>query len=437
MTTMRSTRRLAATAAVAAAVLTAAACGSSGGNSSSGTGGKASGPVTLTWWHNGNTQPLRGVWQQVANSFHSANPKVSLSINPLQSDQFKTKMPLALKSNNPPDIFQQWGSGQEATQLQSGKLANLGPYDSGWISELGTSAKGWQVNGKQYGVPYDLHVVGFWYRKDVFAKAGIMSPPATMADLNADVSKLKAHHIDPVAVGSKDQWPDAFFWEYFALRECSAAAIQQAIKGINLSAPCFLKAGQDMTAFMNTHPFQPGFLSTPAQTGAGSSAGLLANGKAAMELQGDWETTVTPALTSDKKLISKLGWFPFPSVPGGAGDPSAVLGGGDGFSCTTGAPEPACANFLKYVDSAPVQEKLVAKANVGLPANSAASGALTNAALKNVEQAAKQAAYNQTYFDIALPTNTGLALDQAIANFFAGKATSQAVVNSVKANSGH
>jgi raffinose/stachyose/melibiose transport system substrate-binding protein len=435
---MRSTRKLAAVAAASAALLAVAACGgSSGGGGGSSSGSKASGPVTLTWWHNGNTQPLRGVWQQVATAYHAANPKVSLSIDPIQSDQFKTKMPLALKSNNPPDIFQQWGSGQEATQFQSGKLADLGPYDSGWISEMGTSAKGWQVNGKQYGVPYDLHVVGFWYRKDLFAKAGITTPPATMADLNADVSKLKARHIVPVAVGSKDQWPDAFWWEYFALRECSSATVQQAIKGINLSAPCFLKAGQDMTTFMKTNPFQSGFLSTPAQTGAGSAAGMVANGKAAMELQGDWETSVTPALTSDKKLISKLGWFPFPTVPGGAGDPSEVLGGGDGFSCTTAAPEPACANFLKYVDSTAVQEKLVAKANVGLPANSAASSALTNVALKRVEQAAKQAAFNQTYFDIALPTNTGLALDQAIANFFAGKASSQAVVNSVKANSGH
>ena len=37
------------------------------------------------------------------------------------------------------------------------------------------------MNGKQYGVPYDLHTVGFWYRKDLFAKAGITSPPTTMA----------------------------------------------------------------------------------------------------------------------------------------------------------------------------------------------------------------------------------------------------------------
>ncbi|MBO0775342.1 MAG: extracellular solute-binding protein [Actinobacteria bacterium] len=434
---MRRTPKYAALALGVTAALTLAACGGSNGSGGGGTGSNASGPVTLTWWHNGSTQPLKGVWQQVANSYHATHPKVSLNISPIQSNSFKTKMPVALKSNNPPDIFQQWGGGQEATQLQSGKLANLTPLVKSWVGQLGSAAKGWQVNGQQYGLPYDLHVVGFWYRKDLFAKAGISSPPTTLAALESDDAKLKAHHIVPIAVGSKDQWPDAFYWEYFALRDCATATVQQAMKSINLSAPCFLKAGKDLTAFMKTNPFQPAFLSTASQIGSGSSAGMVANGKAAMELQGDWETTVIPALTSDKKIISKLGWFPFPSVAGGAGSPTTVLDGGDGFSCTTAAPEPACANFLRYIDSKPVQEKLVKQANVGLPANPAAEGALSNPALKTALHALKTAPAADEYFDIALPTNTGLALDQAIANFFAGKASPQAVVNSVKANAGH
>lgn len=434
---MRTTSKCAAVAAVAAA-LTLAACGS--GSNSSGSSGNSGNPGakgTLTWWHNGNTQPLRGTWQQVANAFHAAHPKVSFNINPIQSNDFATKMPVALKSNNPPDIFQQWGGGNEATQVPSGKLANLGPYVSSWIGGLGQAAKSWQVNGVQYGVPYDLHVVGFWYRKDLFKQAGITSPPTTLAALESDDAKLKAHHIVPIAVGSKDKWPDAFYWDYFALRECSQATIEQAMKTVNLSNPCFTKAGNALTAFMKTNPFQPAFLSTPAQTGAGSSAGMVANGKVAMELQGDWETSVIPALTSDKNIISKLGWFPFPSVPGGAGSSTAALDGGDGFSCTTGAPEPACADFLQYIDSTAVQEKLVKQANIGLPANPAAQTVLSNPALKTAAAALKNAPFAQVYFDIALPTTAGQALDTATANFFAGKASAASVGNSVQASSGH
>ena len=234
----------------------------------------------------------------------------------------------------------------------------------------------------------------------------------------------------PIAVGSKDKWPDAFWWEYFALRECPTATLKAAMKSVDLSASCFMQAGNELKTFMTTKPFQAGFLGTPSQVGAGSSAGMVANGKAAMELQGDWDPGVMAPLTSDKKLNSKLGWFPFPAITGGAGAPTTTLGGGDGFSCTTPAAEPACAQFLKYIDSTPVQKKVVA-ANVGLPANPAAASALSLPALKQVQAYNHAAPYVQTYFDIAFPTSVGQALDAAIATYFAGQGTPQSIVTAV------
>jgi raffinose/stachyose/melibiose transport system substrate-binding protein len=440
---MRGSRKPAIVAVAVASALAIAACSSSSSssNSSSSAGASSSSSsttkVTLTWWNNGNTQPLLGVWKSVAAAFHAAHPNVTININAIQSDLFTTKMPIALKSDNPPDIFQQWGGGQEATQFTSGKLANLSSLASGWISELGQAAAGWQVNGQQYGIPYDQHVVGFWYRKDLFAKAGITSPPTTIAQLESDDTMLKAHGITPISLGGGSRWPDAFFWEYFAVRECSQSVLQSSIKAVNMTAPCFSQATKDLTSFMATNPFQGGFNATQAQTGAGSSAGLLANGKAAMELQGDWETSVVPALTSDKNIVSELGWFPFPQVPGGAGNPTAVLSGGDGFSCTTGASEPACAEFLQYIDSTSVQEELVTKAGIGLPANSSAESVLTDPALQAAAAAHRNAAYDAEYFDIAFPVNPGQALDTALANFFAGKGSNSTIINSVSSSSGH
>ena len=49
------------------------------------------------------------------------------------------------------------------------------------------------------------------------------------------------------------------------------------------------RPGQDLQTFLGTKPFQPNFLATSGQVGANSSAGLLANGKAAMELMGAWD----------------------------------------------------------------------------------------------------------------------------------------------------
>jgi raffinose/stachyose/melibiose transport system substrate-binding protein len=410
----------------------AAGCGSGG---TSAPVASATGPVTLTWWHNATADPGLSAWQKVANDYTAAHPNVTFKITPIQNEQFTTKIPAALEGNEPPSLFQQWGGGSEATQLQSNKLMDMTSSVSSWIGDLGPAAKNWQVGDKWYGVPYDYHIVGFWYRTDLFAQAGITAPPKTMDDLNADIAKLKQAGIAPVAIGSKDRWPDAFYWEYFVLRECPQAVITSSISAKAFKDACFTKAGDDMKAFLNTQPFQASFLGTPAQQGAGSSAGLVANGKAAMELQGDWEMAVMPSLASDKNFASKMGWFPFPSVAGGGGDPNASLGGGDGFSCTSAATT-ACPDFLKYMTTKDVQVQLIKALAVTLPSNPAANEAVTDASLKTALSYLGQVSYNQLYFDQALPTAPGQALDSAVADFFAGKGTSASIAGSVASATG-
>jgi len=432
---MRSSRALAAVALAVATATAAAACssGSSTSSTSSNTGGSSSSAakVTLSWWNNANTQPLLGVFNGIIKSFQESHPNITIQNVPMQNELFKTKITPALRGNSPPDIYQQWGSGQQATQVKSGKVADISSQVSSWIGQLGTPATAWQTNGKWYGVPYDLHVVGMWYRKDLFAKAGITAPPTTIPELESDNAKLRAHGITPIAIGSKDGWPDAFWWEYFAIRECSQSAITQAMTSVNLSDSCFTKASGDLNAFVKTNPFQTAFLATPAQSVPNSAVGLLANGKAAMELQGDWEPAAGAGLTSDKNFTNELGWFPFPAVPGGAGDPKAVLGGGDGYSCTTAADASACSTFLQYLTSPTVQKQIVG-AGAGLPANPAATDALTVPAAKDAAAANSAAPYVATYFDIALPTTPGQNLDNAVAKWFASpEPTGSGIISSV------
>jgi raffinose/stachyose/melibiose transport system substrate-binding protein len=418
--------------AVAAAAATVLAACSSGGSSSTSSNSTSS-KVTLSWWNNANTQPLLGVFNNIIKQFEAAHPNVTVQNVPMQNELFKTKITPALRGNAPPDIFQQWGSGQQATQVQSGKLADISSEVSSWVGSLGTPATEWQTNGKWYGVPYDLHVVGFWYRKDLFQQAGITSTPTTIAELESDDAALRAHGIQPIGLGSKDGWPDAFWWEYFAIRECSQSTITQSMSGVTLSAPCFTKASADLDAFVKTNPFQTGFLATPAQSVPNSSVGLLANGKVAMELQGDWEPAAGAGLTSNKNFTNELGWFPFPAVAGGAGDQKAVLGGGDGYSCTTGAAQPACAQFLQYLTTPAVQKQIIG-AGAGLPANPAADGDLTVPAAKDAAAANSAAPYVAEYFDIALPTTPGQNLDNAVAKWFASpEPTGSAIISSVSA----
>jgi raffinose/stachyose/melibiose transport system substrate-binding protein len=430
---MMKRRVVAALVAAAATSLVLAACSSGGGTSSGGSGGgSSSSTVTLTWWNNATSQPLLGVYQAAIKGFEAAHSNIKITNVPIQNELLQdTKIPLALEGNNPPNIYQQWGGGVLGQQVTSGKVDNITSYVSSWIGSV-SGAAGWQANGQQYGVPVDLHVVGFWYRKDIFAKVGI-TVPTTLAQLESDDAKLRAAGYAPVAVGSKDRWPDAFWWEYFALRDCPQATVTSAIKSQSFSAACFATASTNLAAFLKTNPFQTGFLGTSSQQGAGSSAGLVASGRAAMELQGDWDPSVMEGVSTNKNLSTELGWFPFPQTPGTAGSQTAVLGGGDGYSCTgTQQQAQACAEFLQYLDSASVQAQIVGPGASGEPVLTSESSAITLPATQTAAAYFKTAAYEQLYFDTALPTKPGENLDTAIANYFSAPSsgTAAAIANS-------
>jgi raffinose/stachyose/melibiose transport system substrate-binding protein len=387
--------------------------------------------VTLVWWHNANQGAGKALWDSVAKEFHAAHPNVTIKVVPMQNEQFKTKIPIALQSSSPPDVFQSWGGGGLVDQVKAKKVADLTKYVRSWIKTIGGSAAGWQVAGKQYAIPYSVGVVGFWYNKQLFAQAGV-TPPKTWPELLAAITKLKAANITPIAIGSKDEWPDAFYWDYLATKLCSKATMQQSAVTYNFKDPCWVKAGEYTKQLIDAQPFQDGFLATPAQQGATSSAGLVANGKAAMELQGHWNPGVMQPLTPDNKIPSFLGWFPFPNVPGSKALPGSLLGGGDGFACSWKAPQPACAQFLGYIDSLSVQRR-IGSTNFGLPVRRGSESSVKDPNLKTVLAFRSSSPFIQLYLDQAYSTAIGQALNQAIADQFAGKATPQQVVQRIAA----
>ncbi len=415
---LRPTR---AAALVTAALLTLSACGGPGAADAPG------GPTVLTWWHNATQEPLKGYFQAAADRYTAAHPDVTFRIEAVENQAMQTKIQVGLQSNDPPDIFQQWGGGDLATQVGSGKVQDITDATSAVATTLGGSAAGWQVGGRQYGLPYSVGVVGFWYRPDLFAKAGITAPPATMDELMTAIGRLKAAGIAPIALGSKDKWPDAFYWGFLATRQCSAATLQKTTKDLTFDDPCYLRAGQDLQRLIAAQPFQEGFLGTPAQQGAASSAGLIANGKAAMELQGHWDGGIITGLTPDAKpLGDKLGWFPFPSVPGGQSAPDTTFGGGDGFSCSAAAP-PACADFLKFLLS-PAEQRMFGALNVGLPVAPGSESSVTDPTVAGVLKARGASSFTQLYFDKALPTAVGGALNDEIVNMFVGKSSPEKII---------
>jgi raffinose/stachyose/melibiose transport system substrate-binding protein len=323
------------------------------------------------------------------------------------------------------------GGGELADHVEAGLVRDISDDAAQEISKIGGSVSGWQVDGKTYALPFSLGVVGFWYNTDDFKKAGIAAAPTTTAELKTAIEKLKAAGMTPLSVGAGDKWPAAHYWYYAAVRTCSNDVLTDAVTSLDFSDPCFVEAGEVVEDILGTKPFNPGFLTTPAQEGATSASGLLATGKVAMELQGHWEPGVMQGLTDDGKgLGAKTGWFPFPAVEGGEGDPAAQLGGGDAWAVAESAPDEAV-EFVKYLLSDKVQTGFAQK-DMGLPTNPAATGAVSDPALAELIKVRDAAPYVQLYFDTAFGASVGGAMNDEIALLFAGKASPQDIVDATQ-----
>ncbi|MBD8062439.1 ABC transporter substrate-binding protein [Oceanitalea stevensii] len=424
-------RAVSITALGLSAALVLAACGDSEEPDASSTGGDGD-SVTLTWWHNSNNEPGVSVYEQVAADFEADNPGVTIEITPLAHEDMLTRLDAAFQTGDTPDVYMERGGGELAAHVEAGLTKDLTEVAADTIDKLGSSVDGWTNEDRVYALPFSVGVVGFWYNKDLFEQAGITEPPATMEEFNAAVDALKGAGIEPISVGAGDKWPAAHYWYYFALRQCSQDVLTDAVTSRDFSDPCFVAAGEDLEALVATEPFNTGFLATPAQTGPTSASGLLATEQVAMELAGHWEPGVMQGLTEDNEgLGEKTGWFPFPSVDGGQGDPEAALGGGDAWACAEDAPD-ACVDFITYLLSDEVQQTF-AENDMGLPTNPAAIDSVSDPALADLLAFRDEAPFVQLYFDTAFGENVGGAMNDEIALVFAGQSSAQGIVDATQA----
>lgn len=427
---MRARKFLAVSAALVTGTLGLAACGGDSGGDAAGGG---DGKVTMAFWHNATTGPGRAMWEKTVKDFMAANPNITIKVQSIQNEDMDGKLQTALNSGDAPEVFLQRGGGKMAAMVKAGQLMDITDSITADTKKFVPDGnfKAQTIDGKVYAMPVAVLPGGFFYSKDLFTKAGITAPPTTLVELQAAIEKLKASGVQPIALGGKDAWPAAFYFYFFALRECSSKAITDAGQTLTFDDPCWLKAGQDVQAFANTKPFNTGFLTTSAQQGAGSSAGLLANHKAAMELMGAWDPGVIGSLTPNQKPLPDLDWFPFPSIEGGAGEPGAILGGVDGFSCSAKAPKEACTKFLNYMTTTSVQEEFY-KAFASPPVNTEAQKVVTEPYLKSILDAYNKAPFVSQWLDTVYGQNIGNALNTAVVNLLAGKGDAQGIVDSVK-----
>jgi raffinose/stachyose/melibiose transport system substrate-binding protein len=381
--------------------------------------------VVINWWHISTAEKDAANWQALADQYMAENPNVQVEVTVLENDAFKTRLTTAMQAGDPPDLFQSWGGGVLRAYADAGLVRNINPELEGeWRDTIAAQAAldlYCDDNGC-YGVPWNWGAVGMFYNKEAFTAAGLDpdAPPATWTELLDAVDKLQAAGITPIALGEKEKWPGHFWWVYLAIREGGKEAFDAAYdRSGSFADEPFVKAGQDLKALIDKNPFPEGYLGFAY---ADQSA-YMGNGKAGMELMGQW----SPGAQKDNSesgegLGDKLGWFPFPSVEGGAGGPTDVLGGGDGFAVGANAPDETV-DFLRFLVSVENQRKMVEAEIITTPTVKGTEDLITDPISIAILNARNNAEYFQLYYDQFLPPAVGEAVNDAVETLFAGVGT--------------
>jgi raffinose/stachyose/melibiose transport system substrate-binding protein len=394
-------------------------------------GGSSGGDVTMSLWQNSTTGPGQEFWDKTVADFEADNPGVTIDVQAIQNEDLDGKLQTALNSGDAPDIFLQRGGGKMAAMVAAGQLMDITDGIDDQVKEEipeGSFIAN-TLEDKVYAMPVAVLPGGIFYSQDLFETAGITETPTTMDDLESAVEKLKTTGVAPIALGAKDAWPAAHWFYFFALRECSPDVLAEAADTKDFSDDCWIAAGEDLESFAATEPFNQGFLTTAAQEGAGSSAGLLANHQAAMELMGAWNPGVIASLTPDEKPLADLSWFAFPEVDGGDGEPGSILGGVDGYSCSVDAPA-ECLDFLNYIGTSDVQKEYYAAFNAP-PVNTVAQEAVTEPYLQEIIASYNAAPYVSQWLDTVYGQNVGNALNVGVVDLLAGKGSPEQLIQAV------
>jgi N,N'-diacetylchitobiose transport system substrate-binding protein len=352
---------------------TASASPACAGSSSPATPG-ASG--TLTVWLMDGSAP-KG-WAEALNAeFAQKYPGWKVNYQIQQWNGIVAKLNKALTSSAPPDVIE-LGNTQAVSFAQASELQDLTSATNQfncaqWNQALKDSGA---FQKKQYAVPFYGANRTVIYRKDMFTKAGITSPPTTNTEWLADMSKLKtAYSSDPAFQAMYlpgQEWYTmlSFIWDQGGDVATQSNGVftatlnsPQAQAGINFYKQLYQASGT--TAPKDTDE------ATPQQSDVVSKDG----GHVAQFIGLPWEEA--GVIKNDPQLTDQFGAFPIPSKTAGKTAP-VFLGGSDLAIAASSPNQSAAQAYLALESSAKYQSMLAA--NGAVPGTSSdISGLSTNA----------------------------------------------------------
>ncbi len=257
------------------------------------------------------------VEQMIIDEYMAANPNVTIEVEALDEEAYKTKFK-AYAMDGMPDVVSIWGQPSFLDEvLDAGVLAELNEADYADYGFIAGSLEGFKKDGKLYGLPRNTDIMLIYYNQKMFDDNG-WKVPATYDELKKLCADIKAAGITPIAMDGGDGWPMACFLTDIFVKVAGtdyADIVRNAVAAGDFSAPEMKEATQILVDSAAAGMFQVGYDSQDY----GTTMNLFTNGQAAMYCMGSWDCSM--ALNEDiaPEIRDNIRAFTMPVVDGGKG----------------------------------------------------------------------------------------------------------------------
>ena len=172
-------------------------------------GGAASGEkISLNMWCIATeSDSNRKSYEKAIADMQAKYPDINFTWEAFENQSYKTKIKAAVSANEMPDIFFTWSCAFLGDFVDAGKVYCLDEVYEKYKDELPEKMlANTTYNGKHYGVPTTMNIVGLFANMDLLGQVGYTEIPGTYDEFIECCDKLKEAGIIPFGCAGKETW---------------------------------------------------------------------------------------------------------------------------------------------------------------------------------------------------------------------------------------
>jgi glucose/mannose transport system substrate-binding protein len=303
--------------------------------------------AVFSWWTGGGEAHGLAALIKIWNKQHPSVPFKNETVAGGAGSNAKAVLAQRLAAHKPPDSFQGHAGAELLDYIKAGQLEPIdGIYKKYGLKKIMPAQLIQQITykGHLYSVPVNIHRANIlWYNPAVLRKAGISGAPKTWSAFIADLKKAKDAGVIPLA--SAEEWTQKHLLETTMIATLGpkgwAALWKKGANWNSAGVTTALNRYKELLTYTN---------SDNASLTWQDASKLVADGKAAFNVMGDWADGYF-RVDLKKKPGTGYNWT---AVPGTGGVYDWLS---DSFTLPKGAPHKAAATqWLGFLGSKKAQD---------------------------------------------------------------------------------